>query len=141
MGLSTAVGGSLLHCGHPWVAEPQLPHNGLQRNPCSNIWSISSAFFTLVSAGLFHSYILTSVFSVSSCFSAVASFPFLNALSRDAPPLMGLSVLGLVVTHSVGHGGCFWQVLTEVTLPAPHCKNLATQTQYIKTRNLIFLAL
>lgn len=67
-------------------------HHGLQGNRCSNIWSTSSAFLTLLSAGLFHScYVLTSVF-VSSCFSAVTSFPFLNALSQRCIIFLGYNI-------------------------------------------------
>lgn len=45
-----ATGGSLLPCGPPWAAGPQLAHHGLHHrlwgNLCSSTWSISSHSFT-----------------------------------------------------------------------------------------------
>lgn len=76
-----------------------------------------------------HSNVLTSVLVSSS--SALTSLPLLNALSQRCSTTDGPLCHGSGI-GSVGGGRSFWQLLTEVTLPAPHCRNLGTRTNTLR---------
>jgi len=106
-----------------------LPHHGrhheLQGHLCSSAWSTSSpSFCTDPGVCRAVSHHLTPLFS---CSSADFFSPLLNYVIPKVLPLSlmgsalasGGSVLEPAGTGSVGHGGSFWQLLTEATPVAP----------------------
>lgn len=78
-----AEGGSLLPCGLPWAAGPQLAHHGLHHSLWGNLCSSTSSISILVSPELFLLHFFT---PLSGCSCSCAGFPpgppFLNLLSQ-----------------------------------------------------------